>query len=59
MHEPNTVSREVYESALMTQDDMQHIIDELADEVERLQEQNDRLKKILGLVINRTRLGAN
>lgn len=47
----NTVSREVYEAALETQGDLQHIIDELTDEVERLQNKNQKLKDAIILIL--------
>lgn len=55
----NTVSREVYEAALQTMDDQQAIIEELSDEINRINEQCDRLKRILSLVINRSRISRN
>ena len=49
----NTVSREVYEAALETQYDLQHLIEELTDEVERLQNKNQKLKDAIILILNK------
>lgn len=50
----NTVTKEVYESALETNADQCAVIEELQNEIEKLTEANQRLKRIIRLILNKT-----
>ena len=50
----NTVSREVYEAALETNADQSAVIEELQNEIEKQVEANQRLKRIIRLILNKT-----